>query len=94
MMNIFPLQNGSFMFLLTPLEAVNKAAFRRVDWVSVGGTPLQGAVIPAPGIRLAFMLFGGVYVVRGFIKVWEEVCQVINHTFSRPEVAFCLLQLV
>ena len=34
-----------------PLQAVNKAALRRVAWVSVGGTPLQGAVIPAPGIQ-------------------------------------------
>ena len=50
MMNIFPLQNGSFKFL-NPLEAVYKATFRRVDWVSVGGIPLQGAVFPAPGIQ-------------------------------------------
>ena len=49
-MNIFPLQNGSFKFL-NPLEAVYKATFRRVDWVSVGGIPLQGAVFPAPGIQ-------------------------------------------
>lgn len=49
-MNILPLQNGSFKFL-NPLEAVYKATFRRVDWVSVGGIPLQGAVFPAPGIQ-------------------------------------------
>ena len=32
-------------------EAVSKTTFRRVNCISVSGTPLQGAVFPAPAFN-------------------------------------------